>query len=70
MGTVGGGYQNTWPLSAAKNVWLKESLSFAALSSIPHDIEDIDAACGGELTVSCQYLDPALPNVSLPCWRR
>lgn len=35
VGTVGGGYQEHLAIECGKNVWLKESLSFAALSSIP-----------------------------------
>lgn len=37
--------------------------AFRRLILHPNDEEDINAACGGELTVFCQYLDPALPGL-------
>lgn len=63
VGTVGGGYQEHLAIECGKKCLAERKSEFRRLILYPNDIEDIDAACGGELTVFCQYLDPALPNV-------
>ena len=63
MGTVGGGYQEHLAIECGKACLAEKRSDFRRLILHPNDVEDIDAACGGELTVFCQYFDPALPKV-------
>ena len=63
MGTVGGGYQEHLAIECGKTCLAEGKSDFRRLILHPNDVEDIDAACGGELTVFCQYIDPELPNV-------
>lgn len=63
MGTVGGGYQEHLAIECGKSCLAEKRSDFRRLILHPNDVEDIDAACGGELTVFCQYFDPALPKV-------
>ncbi|ALG41700.1 MULTISPECIES: XdhC/CoxI family protein [Megasphaera] len=62
-GTVGGGYQEYLAIQAGKQCLAQQQSAFRRLILHPNDEEDINAACGGELTVFCQYLDPAEPGL-------
>ena len=62
-GTVGGGYQEYLAIQAGRQCLESRQSAFRRLILHPNDEEDINAACGGELTVFCQYLDPALPGL-------
>lgn len=63
MGTVGGGYQEYLAVEYGKQCLAEARSGFRRLILHPNDVEDIDAACGGELTVFCQYLNPDLPGL-------
>lgn len=62
-GTVGGGYQEYLAIQAGRQCLAEKRSAFRRLILHPNDEEDINAACGGELTVFCQYLDPVLPGL-------
>lgn len=62
-GTVGGGYQEYLAIQAGKQCLARKQSAFRRLILHPNEEEDINAACGGELIVFCQYLDPALPGL-------
>ena len=62
-GTVGGGYQEYLAIQAGWQCLAEKRSAFRRLILHPNDEEDINAACGGELTVFCQYLDPVLPGL-------
>ena len=50
-GTVGGGYQEYLAIQAGKQCLAQQQSAFRRLILHPNDEEDINAACGGELTV-------------------
>lgn len=62
-GTVGGGYQEYLAIQAGRQCLESRQSTFRRLILHPNEEEDINAACGGELTVFCQYLDPSMPGL-------
>lgn len=63
VGTVGGGYPEYLAVECGKQCLTDGRSDFRRLILHPNDVEDIDAACGGELTVFCQYLNPDMPDL-------